>query len=223
MTCQACLVAALNARSRSGRAIKAAEPPLAIAIQELEEARKQHTNAKRRTVSSIAPANDWFRRRPALDATDAEIAEWFRGKPLYGDPTHWFAGRLPSYANDVEIATWFREQRVTAADQTVTSLKKKLKRAKKDAQELQRRDDFSEAERSRSQTVSSSRHENRPNGKSRKSSGNWQGEPTSQKPRAAAMRGLPLSELVALREHNRPWLETAEYNTLSQTIQQKTM
>ena len=37
------------------------------------------------------------------------------------------------------------------------------------------------------------------------------------------MRGLPLSELVALRNKHRSWLETVEYNTSAKKLQRKTM
>lgn len=42
-------------------------------------------------------------------------------------------------------------------------------------------------------------------------------------PRAAEMRGLPLSELVALRDKHRVWLETAELNEFAKQMQRKTM
>ena len=40
---------------------------------------------------------------------------------------------------------------------------------------------------------------------------------------AAAMRGMPLSKLVMVREENREWLETEEYNPHADRMQQKTM
>ena len=46
---------------------------------------------------------------------------------------------------------------------------------------------------------------------------------TTTRIRPAAMRGMSLSELVALRDEHRPWLETAEYNSFAKKDQRKTM
>ena len=40
---------------------------------------------------------------------------------------------------------------------------------------------------------------------------------------AAAMRGMQLSKLVGVRDKNRGWLETEEYNPHVDRMQQKTM
>jgi hypothetical protein len=40
---------------------------------------------------------------------------------------------------------------------------------------------------------------------------------------AATMRGMPLSKLVRVRDENREWLETEEYNPHADRMQQKTM
>ena len=40
---------------------------------------------------------------------------------------------------------------------------------------------------------------------------------------AAAMRGMPLSKLVGVRDENREWLETEERNPYTDRMQKKTM
>lgn len=41
--------------------------------------------------------------------------------------------------------------------------------------------------------------------------------------RPAEYRGLPLSQLVALRDKHREWLETAEHNSFANRMMRKTM
>merc|ERR1712166_1114135 len=66
-------------------------------------------------IVAEAAGRDWVRGQPATNATDPEMAYWFRNKPAAAAESDWFRGQPATNATDPEIAYWFRNKPAAAA------------------------------------------------------------------------------------------------------------
>merc|ERR1711865_814276 len=67
-------------------------------------------------IVAEAAGRDWFRGQPATNATDPEIADWFRNKPAAAAGSDWFRGHPTTNDTDAEIVDWFRNKPAAAAE-----------------------------------------------------------------------------------------------------------
>jgi len=67
-------------------------------------------------IVAEAAGRDWFRGQPATNATDPEIADWFRNKPAAAAGSDWFRGHPATNDTDAEIVDWFRNKPAAAAE-----------------------------------------------------------------------------------------------------------
>merc|ERR1711865_1099806 len=67
-------------------------------------------------IVAEAAGKDWFRGQPATNATDPEIADWFRNKPAAAAGSDWFRGHPATNDTDAEIVDWFRNKPAAAAE-----------------------------------------------------------------------------------------------------------